>query len=192
MTPCIKANAQLSTLKVGANFNADIASHKLGKLNYPSWEVSFERAFSKKFSYNITYNYARRHYEIYNEYNSTQYPGLYSGPKAFTIFDHAFILEARYYLKSTATGIYFHLGIPFTYSLEQRFATSPYGDNMRETSSFAISTIGGFGIKYPLSQRFGVEMDVSISPSFNFLDVDYGTSGFIKSGVKLFFLLNKN
>src|SRR6187402_110977 len=62
---CIKTHAQTSTFKAGGNYNADIANHKLGKLNFPSWEISYERGLCKKFSISGTYNYARRAYKIY-------------------------------------------------------------------------------------------------------------------------------
>jgi hypothetical protein len=177
----IKANAQLSTIKAGINLNAD-------KVDYASWEISFERLICKKYSFNLTYNYAQPHKE---GNNFTGDPTSF-GTTGFTNFNHTIILEGRYYLKSNISGIFFQLGIPFTYSIEESFYTSPAGDGSTKHDYLAICTIAGFGLKYPISNKFGVEMNMNISPSFNFLDVDYGTSGFIKTGVKLYFTLDKS
>jgi hypothetical protein len=185
-----------SAFKAGGNYNADIVSHKLGKISYPSWEISYERGLCKKFSINGTYNYARRAYEENN--NRYWFPdgsaagSIVYGSQGYIKYDQTFIVEGRYYLKSNSSGIYFHLGIPFTYTISKWFVntvTNQYSAK-KYSDDFAISTIGGLGIKYPISQRFGIEMNMSLSPSLNFLNIDYGTSGFIKSGVRFFVALD--
>ena len=181
---CMKTNAQLSTLKAGVNLNSD-------KVDYPSWELSFERALGKKFSINGTYNYSQFHKDVNQEALISNNLGPIYGATGFTHYNHTLIIEGRYYLKSNTTGVFFQMGIPFTYYTEERFYTSPSGDGSVKHNFFAICTIGGFGIKYPFTKNFGVEMSMNFSPSFNFLDVDYGTSGFIKSGVKLFYSFDK-
>jgi len=195
VTLTMQTNAQ-STFKAGANYNADIVSHKLGKINYPSWEISYERGLCEKFSINGTYNYARRAYEESN--NRYWFPDgtgngyIVYGSQGYILYDQHLIIEGRYYLKSNKSGIYFHLGIPFTYTISKWFVntvTNQYSAK-KYSDDFAISTIGGLGIKYPITERFGVEMNISLSPSLNFLNVDYGTSGFIKSGVRLFVTLD--
>ncbi len=186
-------NAQVSAVKAGGNYNADFASHKLGKMNYPSWEISYERGLGKKFSINGSFNYARRTYDLYNGPYLLADGSLIYGAEGIIEYDQIFILEGRYYLKSNNSGIFFQMGIPFTYTTSVRSLNSTSNQYSYSLSSnyFAISTFGGLGIKYPLTLRFGIEMNMSISPSFNFLDVDYGSSGFIKTGVKLFYSFDK-
>ena len=181
----IGANAQLSTVKLGANYNAEIIAHKLGKINYPSMDISFERALGKKFSINGTYNYSKLQYDLSSDFYSSSHSG-------YNNYNHALILEGRFYLTSNTTGLFFQLGIPFTLSIEERFDSSPLFHGTDNRYTYAISTFGGIGIKYPLSSRFGLEMNMSMSPSLNFLGVDYGTSGFIKSGIKLFYTFGKS
>ena len=61
-TIIFSAEAQKTTIKIGANYNADVTSHnrKFGKINYPSFELSGERLISKRFSIAGTFNYAQR------------------------------------------------------------------------------------------------------------------------------------
>ncbi len=176
--------AQLSTVKLGANNNADIVMHKLGKISYPSYEVSFERVLGKKFSMNASYNFSKRQLILNTDINSVE--------RGYNHYDHTLILEGRYYLTSNTSGVFFQMGIPISVSIEKSFISSPYKESSFSRYSYAISTFGGIGIKYPLSSRFGLEMTMSISPSLNFLGFDYGSSGFIKSGVKLFYTFGKS
>lgn len=83
-------------------------------------------------------------------------------------------------------GLYFTAGIPVTYSTETRLPriVNIYEDPVHH-SHFTVTTIAGFGLKHPLSKRIDFEMNMNISPNINFVDVDYGTSGFVKSGFKL-------
>jgi hypothetical protein len=182
--------AQKSIVKAGAYFNADIADHKLGKINYPSLEASYELAFGNKFSLNLSYNYAKREYE--SGYTGEGFQVFYYNPKYFINYDQSIIIEGRYYIKSNSTGFFVQAGIPFTYTIEKSYNKIPLpGESDHKVYSYAISTFGGIGVKCPFSDRFGVEINIAVHPSYNFLDVDYGTSGFIKSGVKLFFALDK-
>jgi hypothetical protein len=179
-------NAQ-TIIKTGANFNADVVPHKLGKINYPSFELSVERVMCTRFSLYATYNYAKRDYRN-NSYTidySPFYTQIYHPP--YVNYDHTLILGNRFYFKNPMEGFYIQGGIPFTYYTE----TAHYPEGNFSRSYFAISTMIGAGLKYPLSKKLALEMNFDFSPSFNLLDVDYGTSGFIKSGLKLNYIFNK-
>jgi len=187
----IGAHAQLYTLKAGANYNADVVDHKLGKLSYPSYEINFERALGKKFSISLGYNFAIRDYKQAPDLRFDRYS--FSGNVEWKHYDHVFIPEVRYYLKSNTEGFFFQLGFPLTYSLEKDYFYSPTGITNYYTHSSSLSVFGGIGIRYQLCSKVGVEMTMNISPSADlFGDVDYGTSGFIKSGIRFFYTFRKS
>ena len=52
--------------------------------------------------------------------------------------------------------------------------------------------MGGVGIKYPISKKVGIEMNFNYSPSLNLIDFEYGSSGFIKTGIKIYFSLDRS
>lgn len=178
--------SQNSVIKAGVNFNADIAGHKLGKLNYPSYELNFERCLANKFSFNLGYNFAKRNYTVNNESYYQTFIAV-KNQRSWIHLDHSIILSGRYYLMTNKQGLFFEFGIPFTYSIEKDYYN---GQKFYEHGLWAISTFAGAGIKYPFNSICGVEMNFNISPSFNFLGVDYGTSGFIKSGLRFVWTLD--
>lgn len=110
------------------------------------------------------------------------------GYSRFRDIDYIVIPELRYYIFSNQTGPYAQFGIPVIIFTQQRFDESgTYVTGQREF--VAVNAFAGVGIKYPLTQKFGVEMNISVTPSFNFLGQDYGTGGFIKSGLKVYYTL---
>jgi len=109
----------------------------------------------------------------------------------FTNFDKIFIAEARYYLKSTNEGLFFEVGIPVFFTAERRIYTSEAFTLESRHSYIAANAFGGLGIKYQLTSNLGVEMNATIKSFLDFFDLDYGSAGFIKSGVKLFMNLDK-
>jgi len=186
-----RVSAQQSVIKGGINFNSDFVDHKLGRLSYPSYEFSFERTLGKKISLSLGYNFAVRDYTMSNPELFTF--GYFWGNRRWTNFDHVLIPEFRYYAASNDKGLFFQFGLPLTYSIEKDYFYSPNGIQNTYQHSIALSVFAGFGLKYPLSKNWGIEMSISISPSADLLgDVDYGTSGFIKSGVKLFYTFKKH
>lgn len=55
------AAAQHSSIKLGANYNADFTDHvKSAKISYPSFEIAFEKPLWKKWSGSIGFNHAVR------------------------------------------------------------------------------------------------------------------------------------
>lgn len=55
-----------------------------------------------------------------------------------------------------------------------------------------MNAFAGVGLKYPVAEKFAVEMNISMTPSFDFFDLDYGTAGFIKSGLKVTYAPGKS
>ena len=147
------AYSQKSNLKLGVNFNADIVSHEHshlspdnGKVNYPSFQFSFERTLNKRMSILGSLNYAQRnHFETSRlsilgviEYDNAQVD--------FSTNNYSFILSSRYYFKETSNGFFIELGIPLTYSNENIKFNAGDFYHKTITNSYAISTIGGIGL----------------------------------------------
>src|SRR5688500_7071153 len=178
------AVAQHSSIKLGANYNADFTDHvKSTRISYPSFEIAWEKPLWKKWSGSIGFNHAVRNVQTLQEDGS---PG-YSRSRDI---DYIVIPEARYYIFPDQTGPYAQFGIPVIIFSQQRFdETGTYVTGQREF--VAIDAFAGVGIKYSLTEKFGMEMNISVTPPFNFLDLDYGTAGFIKSGLKVYYTLKK-
>ena len=178
------ADAQHSSFKLGANYNADYTDHvKSAKISYPSFEMAFEKPLWRKWSGSIGFNHAVRNVQSLQEDGSPGY-------SRFRDIDYIVIPEVRYYMLSKQTGPYAQFGIPVNIFTQQRFdETGTYVTAQREF--VAINAFAGVGIKYPFNEKFGMEMNISVTPSFDFLNLDYGTAGFIKSGLKVYYTVNK-
>jgi hypothetical protein len=175
--------SQSSLIKAGVNLNSDYVDHKIGKLVYPGFEVNYERILSKKISVSIGYNYAKRNYNAF-------IPDYIMGAALRSEnTDHIIIPEFRYYLESTNEGFFIQTGLPYTVSIETRVSRSPAGSiKSNGPWSQALSCFAGIGIKHSIKSHFGLEMTCNISPSANFLgDLDYGTSGFFKTGLRIYY-----
>src|SRR5690349_15967899 len=81
-------SAQKSSLKFGANLNAEVISHKNHELNYASFELSYERLLGKKFAIGLSYNYANRNYDIEDFFFAFPTKAVYFGSVSFSYKDH--------------------------------------------------------------------------------------------------------
>jgi hypothetical protein len=171
-------------VKLGPNLNSDIVDHKLGRLTYPSYEINFEYIVGKHFSASLGYNYAiTKVKEIY--YESANFESY----TQWTDYNHAFIPEFRYYLKDFNEGVFLQCGLPFTHSVEKRSWSGINGQGSFIPAAYNTLTLfGGLGIIYHFNKNLGIEMNCNISPSADLLgEVDYGTSGFVKTGLRFLY-----
>ena len=184
--------SQKSTFKLGANLHSDIIEHKNGRLIYPGFEVNYEWQLSRKFSLNIGYNYSNRKLESAYDWKTiilyapyTNYLSEMQHTRA-----HVFLPEIRYYLKSSEEGLFFQAGMPFTYEETHYERFSSVSEYTFVDSYRSLTCIFGLGLKYKFNMHLGMELIGSISPSFNLLNhVDYGSAGFIKSGIKILYAI---
>jgi len=174
-----------SVLKIGSNLNTDFVGHKLGMMVYPSFEINYERILSRKFSLSLGYNYAVKDY-------GTQFyeapVSLYSFTYHWMDYVHTIIPEARYYFESSRDGVFIQAGLPFTYTVTKHSNLSMGGSENYSEYLNALTCFVGLGLKHQFNPHWGVEFFINISPSADLLgEVDYGASGFFKSGIKMFY-----
>lgn len=90
---CFNSSAQKSSIKPGANFNSEVISHKNDRLNYASFEVSYERLLGKKFSTGLSYNYANRTYNVEDFFYAYPNQVVFYSADRLSYKDHLFIPE---------------------------------------------------------------------------------------------------
>ncbi|MEO7989773.1 MAG: hypothetical protein ABI663_09545 [Chryseolinea sp.] len=181
----LNASAQASYLKFGASFNATYLKENQLTNTYPSWELSYERSLGNKWSIALGFNYSKRLTEApFQTVNTYDYK--------FTNYDKMFVLEGRYYFLSTDKGPFLQLGGSI-FSTKEIFVFKDYTSGMQTTSTHnrtGANVYGGLGLKYPITPKLGFEMTLNITPNINGIE-DYGTGGYIRSGVKLTYALGK-
>jgi hypothetical protein len=181
----IRLHAQ-SAFKIGGNVNAEIANHKAGEITYASWEAAWEKLLAKKWSFSAGVNYAQR------RYNPEMYTSMFFRPHQFLNKDWSIFVEGRFYPQQNASGLFFLTGIQGIYTTEKRTSYSYFGETFPSSHSYMdLNTYAGFGLKHPLSERMGIEMSITVSPLVNYFNQNYGTSGYIKTGIKLMWLKKK-
>ena len=170
-------------VKAGANYNAEIVDHKLGKINYPSYEAQIERMLGQHWSVSAGFNYSVRIYNLIPDYVFfTGYNIKYINR------DKALLLETRWYPQTNTKGFFINAGTSLISSSETRESMYNGEKNSSAVPDYlAMNIFAGIGLKYPICERVGVEMNMSITPSMDLIELDYGTAGFIKSGAKVFY-----
>ncbi len=179
----IVASAQMNTIKTGVNINSENWPSKyLHQINYPSWDISYERFIGSKFSISGTINYAKRLYP--------------SDQDNFRLVDHnefhdwGLVPEGRYYLKQNSSGLFFRIAIPVTYTTYtfRQYSYNSSGQIIHTSSDesyeYSIMALTGFGVKASLTRKFGIEMMLSYCPGINFWEFypdDKSPSCFISS-----------
>ncbi len=178
----LSASAQTSYLKFGASFNATYLKGNQLTNAYPSWELSYERSLGNKWSIGLGFNYSKR---VTGDRSETYH-------YKFTNYDKMFVLEGRYYFFSTDKGPFLQLGGSI-FSTKEVFFVENYTTGTQSTGTnnrTGANVYGGLGLKYPITPKLGFEMTVNITPHINGIE-DYGTGGYIRSGVKLTYALGK-
>ncbi len=178
----LNASAQTSYLKFGASFNATYLKENQLTNAYPSWELSYEKSLGKKWSIGLGFNYSKRVTEA--RFETSDYK--------FTNYDKMFVLEGRYYFFSTDKGPFLQLGGSI-FSTKGVSVVKDYSTSTQTTYTHnrtGANIYGGLGLKYPITPKWGFEMTVNITPNINGIE-DYGTGGYIRSGVKLTYSLGK-